>query len=103
MSQSGPKQEEIPSEETLAPWEDQIYRWITQDKLQYTRIQELLAERGCRISYSSLYRWLRRRNWQRRQAGTVRMGTSAPREIAELDFGRLGYIQDQENGRKQTV
>ena len=103
ISQSGPKPEEIPSEETLAPWEDQIYLWITQDKLQFTRIQELLAHRGCRISYSSLYRWLRRRNWQGRQAVTVRMGASVPGEVAELDFGRLGYIDDQETGRRRAV
>ena len=82
ISQSGPMGEEIPSEEILAPWEDQIYHWLTQDKLQFTRIQELLAERDCWISYSALYRWLRRRNWQRRQARTVRMEQSAPGEVA---------------------
>ena len=68
-----------------------------------TRIQELLAARGCRISYSSLHRWIRRRNWQRRESGTVRMAEAAPREVAELDFGRLGLIQDPETGRRRTV
>ena len=43
ISQAGPRQAQIPSEEILAPWEDQIYQWITQDKLQFRRIQELLA------------------------------------------------------------
>ena len=103
ISQAGPRQVQIPSEEILAPWADQIYQWITQDKLQFTRIQELLAQRGCRISYSALYRWLNRRNWQGRQTGTVRMGASIPGEVAELDFGRLGYIVDQETGRRQAV
>ena len=68
-----------------------------------TRIQELLAARGCRISYSSLHRWVRRRNWQRRQSGTVRMAEAAPREVAELDFGRLGLVQDPETGRRRTA
>ena len=68
-----------------------------------TRIQELLAARGCRISYSSLHRWIRRRNWQRRQGGTVRMAEAAPREVAELDFGRLGLVQDPETGRRRTA
>ena len=68
-----------------------------------TRIQELLAARGCRISYSSLHRWIRRRNWQRRESGTVRMAEAAPRGVAELDFGRLGLIQDPETGRRRTV
>ena len=68
-----------------------------------TRIQELLAARGCRISYSSPHRWIRRRNWQRRQSGTVRMAESAPGEVAELDFGRLGLVQDPETGRRRTA
>ena len=99
ISQTRPRQEQIPSEEILAPWADQIYQWITQDKLQFTRIQELLAERGCRISYSSLYRWLRRRNWQGRQASSVCMGAGIPGEVVELDFGRLGVIEEQETDR----
>ena len=103
VSRSGPREPEAPTEEKLAPWADQIYQWITQDKLQFTRIQELLAERGCRISYSSLHRWLSRRHWQRRSARTVRMEQSGPGEVAELDFGRLGFIQDQETGRRQAV
>ena len=103
ISQAGPRQVQIPSEEILAPWEDQIYQWITQDKLQFRRIQELLAQRSCRISYSALYRWLQRRNWRRRSLRTVRMEQSAPGEVAELDFGRLGFIQDQETGRRQAV
>ena len=99
ISQAGPRQAQIPSEEILAPWEDQkLYQWITQDKLQFRRIQDLLAQRGCRISYSALYRWLQRRNWRRRSLRTVRMEQSAPGEIAELDFGWLGFIQDQDAG-----
>ena len=31
------------------------------------------------------------------------MEQSAPGEVAELDFGRLDYIEDQETGRKQAV
>ena len=103
ISRSGPRQAAAPSEELLAPWSDQIYQWLTSDRLQVTRIQELLAERNCRISYSSRYRWLSRRHWQRRSASTVRMGESVPGEVAELDFGRLGFIQDQETGRRCAV
>ena len=103
VSRSGPREPEAPTEEKLAPWSGQIYQWITQDKLQFTRIQEMLAERGCQISYSSLHRWLSRRHWQRRSARTVRMEQSGPGEVAELDFGRLGFIQDQEPGRRCAV
>ena len=68
-----------------------------------TRIQELLAERDCRVPYTSLHRFVDRRQWRRRRANTVRMGESAPGEVAELDFGRLGFIQDRETDRRQAV
>ena len=68
-----------------------------------TRIRELLDQRGCQVSYTSLRRFLQRRNWRGRSARTVRMEQSGPGEVAELDFGRLGVIQDQETGRRCTV
>ena len=78
LGQPGPKQVEAPSEDLLAPWADQIYRWLTGDRLQLTRIRELLAERGCRVSYASLQRFAARRNWRRRSRATVRMEDIPP-------------------------
>ena len=103
LSRSGPRKKVPPAEDLLEPWGDQIYRWVTVDRLQVTRIGELLAQRGCQVSYTSLRRFLQRRNWRRRSARTVRMEQSGPGEVAELDFGRLGFIQDQEAGRRCTV
>ena len=103
ISRSGPRQAGAPTEELLAPWSDQIYRWLTGDRLQLTRIKELLADRGCRVSYPSLQRFVARRHWRGRSPRTVRMAESAPGEVAELDFGRLGFIQDQESGQRRTV
>ena len=103
ISRSGPRQVGAPTEEKLGPWADQIYQWLTVDRLQVTRIQELLAERDCRVPYTSLHRFVARRHWQHRRANTVRMEQSGPGEVAEVDFGRLGYIQDQEAGRRCTV
>ena len=71
-------------------WTDLGYEWLTADRLQVTRIHELLAGRGCRVSYTSLRRFIQRRGWQRRSPATVRMGESAPGEVAEMDFGRMG-------------
>ena len=62
-----------------------------------------LADRGCRVSYTSLRRFIQRRGWQRRSPATVRMGESAPGEVAEMDFGRLGLMQDPETGRRRVV
>ena len=103
IGQPGPRRHDTPSEDLLAPWADQIHRWLTGDRLQLTRIQELLAERGCRVSYASLQRFVARRNWRRRSKATVRMEDTPPGEVAEMDFGRLGLIHDPETGRRRTV
>ena len=103
ISQPGPRQVETPSEDLLSPWADQIYQWLTGDRLQLTRIRELLAERGCRVSYASLQRFVARRNWRRRSKATVRMEDTAAGEVAEVDFGRLGLIHDPDTGRRRAV
>ena len=90
LSRSGPRKKVTPAEDLLEPWGDQIYRWITVDRLQVTRIGELLAQRGCQVSYTSPERcgWSRAslekwRNWTsaawassrtRRRAAAARCG-----------------------------
>ena len=103
LSLSGPRQVEAPSEELLSPWAEQIERWLETDRLQLTRIQELLAGRGCEVSYTTLRRFIRRRGWRHRQPSTVRMDDGPPGEVAEMDFGRLGFIRDPESGRRRAV
>ena len=86
------------------PGIDQVYQWLNADRLQVTRILELLLERGCEVSYTSLRRFIQHRNWgRRRNLGTVRMADTAPGEVVELDFGRLGLIHDPGTGRRRTV
>ena len=84
IGQPGPRRVETPSEDLLSPWADQIHRWLTGDRLQLTRIQELLTERGCRVSYASLQRFVARRNWRRRSKATVRMEDTSPGEVAVM-------------------
>ena len=103
ISHSGPRQSGTPGQDLLEPWADQIYQWLTVDRLQMTRIQELLAQRGCPVSYPSLRRFILKRNWRKLSRVTVRMEDIEPGEVAELYLCRLGYIQDQETGRRCTV
>ncbi len=103
IGRSGPRTAATPAEDLLAPWGDQVYQWLTVDRLQLTRILELLQDRGCEVSYTSLRRFLQRRNWRRRNPITVRMEDSALGEMVELDFGRLGLIHDHETGRRRAV
>ncbi len=103
MGQSGPRQAETPTEELLARWADQIYRWITGDRLQVTRIHELLLARGCPVTCQSVRRFIERRQWQRPRRSTVRMEETPPGEVAEMDFGRLALIHDPETGRRRAL
>ena len=84
ISRAGPRLVETSVEDSLAPWADQIYQWLTGDRLTVTRIQELLAARGRTVSYTSLRRFIRKRNWGRRSVRTVRMADTAAGEVAEV-------------------
>ena len=94
-----PRKVETPTEDVLAPWADQVYKWLTADRLQVTRIHELLAGRGCRVSYTSLRRFIQRRGWQRRSPATVRMGESAPVVAVDPDGDPLAsYLGLEDEG-----
>ena len=103
VSQSGPRQSTTPRQDQLEPWADQIYQWIANDRLQMTRIHELLTIRGCAVSYPSLRRFVLKGNWRKRSKTTVRMADTAAGEVAEADFGRLGMITDPATGRRKVV
>jgi len=100
ISQVGPRQVATPRQYQLEPWADQIYQWLTNDRLQMTRIHELLAMRGCDLSYQPLRRFIINRNWRRRSKTTARMAGTPPGEVAEADFGRLGMIKDPTSAKR---
>ena len=56
-----------PRQDLLEPWADQIYQWLTGDRLQMTRIQELLAVRGLQavadLVGNDMQSWLMVRSW----------------------------------------
>ena len=103
IGQSGPRRVEAPSQDQLEPWADQIYQWITKDRLRMTRIHDLLVARGCTLSYQSLRRFVLKRNWRRPSKTTVRMADTPPGEVAEANFGRLGMITDPATGKRKAV
>ena len=103
IGQSGPRQAETPTEDVLAPWADQIDRWLTGERLQLTRIHELLLGRVCRVSYQSLRRFVQMRHWRRPSKVPVRMEDTPPGEVADVDFGRLGLIHDPDTGHRRAV
>ncbi len=93
----------IPTEGVLGSWADQIHRWLKDERLELTRIQELLGKNHCTVAYTSLRRFVARRGWGKNNQSTVRMPDTEPGEVAEMDFGRLGMLWDPENGRKRLA
>ena len=93
----------IPTESLLSPWADQIYRWLKDDRLRVTRIQELLLKQNCDVPYTSLRRFIARRGWGKHSRDTVRLADTEPGEVAEMDFGRLGMVWDPDSGRKRLA
>ncbi len=92
-----------PTDARLVAHREQIAAWLEQDRLQLTRIQELLGRQGCVVPYTSLRRFVARQGWGRSPRSTVRVAASAPGECAEMDFGLLGYWSDPEIGHKRAV
>jgi len=103
LNVAGPRQVERPTEDTLAPWSENIQKWIQGERLQLTRIQELLEQQHCAVSYTSLRRYVIRQGWLPGHRGTVRMADTKPGEMAEMDFGRLGLVADPESGKRRLV
>src|SRR6266540_2698792 len=90
-------------QQELVPYRDQITRWVREDRLQLTRVLELLAPSGVGVSYTTLRRFVRQAGLGRRARTTVRMAETAPGEVAEFDFGRLGHLVDPDTGKRQLV
>jgi transposase len=93
----------IPTEGILDAWADQIHRWLKDERLELTRIQELLEANHSAVGYTSLRRFVARRGWSKNSQNTVRMPDTEPGEVAEMDFGRLGMLWDPESGRKRLA
>src|SRR6266702_2934281 len=82
----------------LAPYTAQIATWLREERLQLTRVQELLDQRGVSVRYTTLRRFVRRVGLGKPARSTVRMAETAPGDIAELDFERLGALVDPRTG-----
>lgn len=87
----------------MAGHEEQVARWLGEERLQLTRIHELLVRQGVAVSYSTLRRYVRETGLWKGAPSTLRMANWPPGEVAEMDFGRLGIIVDASAGKRQMV
>jgi len=78
----------------LLPHKDSITGWLERDNLTLTKVHVKLLRTGVETSYSSLYRFVQEHVGMSGNSRTVRMAETDPGEVAEVDFGRLGYLFD---------
>jgi transposase len=94
-------------EERLLPHLDAVRTWIKptppERPLTLTKVHDLLARRGVEVSYSGLYRFAVRHCDAGQGRTTVRIADSTPGELAEVDFGRLGYVPCDLFGRLRVL
>lgn len=92
-----------PAVARLAPYREQIATWLGEERLRLTRVQELLDQQGMIVKYTTLRRFVRQAGLGTVPRSTVRMAETAPGEVAELDFGKLGPLVDPAAGKRRTV
>ncbi len=96
----------VPRAAQLAPYREQIAAWLREDRLQLTRVQELLGQRGMpggRVAYTTLRRFVQAAGLGKAPRTTVRMADTAPGDVAEMDFGRMGALVDPHTGQRVIV
>lgn len=88
--------------ETVAAQRDQIAAWLAQG-LTLTKVHILLGRRGVVVSYRTVHRFaVAELGFGARQA-TVRVADGEPGQELQVDFGRLGLIDDGALGRRRVV
>jgi transposase len=96
-------QQSGPAVARLAPYEAQVARWLRDEHLKLTRIQELLGQQGLVVKYTTLRRFVRQAGLWKAPKSTVRVAETAPGEVAEMDFGKLGTLVDPATRKGKTV
>ncbi|MFZ3136723.1 MAG: IS21 family transposase [Thermodesulfovibrionales bacterium] len=87
----------------LLPHKESITAWLDRERLTLTKVHIKLLGLGVQASYSSLYRFVQEHAGFNGNKGTVRMTETEPGEVAEVDFGRLGYLFDKALNRMRAL
>ena len=103
LGQTAPDKRAAPRAVLLDAHRDQITQWLRDEKLQLTRVAELLQQRAVPVTYSTLQRYVRVNGLSKVGRDTVRMADTAPGEVAEFDFGRLGLLADPTTGKRHIL
>jgi hypothetical protein len=88
--------------ERLAAHRPQIEQWLAEG-LRLTKIYRRLREQGVTVPYSSLHRFAQAQLGFGTPAITVRVAEPPAGEVAEADFGVLGYWTDPATHQRRSV
>ncbi len=88
--------------ETIAGQHAQIKAWLQQG-LTLTKVHTLLGRRGVVVSYRTLHRYAVMELEFGQCQTTVRVADGEPGSEVQVDFGRLGLLTDQTDGRCRVV
>lgn len=87
----------------LLPHRDLISNWLDKEGLTLTKTHIKLGRMGVNVSYSTLYRYAREEIGFGAPSVTVRMADTAPGEVTQADFGRMGLVFDPETGKRRVL
>lgn len=87
----------------LLPHRNLLSDWLETDGLTLTKAHIKLGRMGVEVSYSTLYRYVRETLGFGGPKVTVRMADTAPGEVTQVDFGRMGLVFDPETGRERVL
>jgi transposase len=87
----------------LEPHEAEIKRWLA-DGLRLTKVHVLLGRRGVVVPCRTLHRFaIERAEFGRAGRRTVRVDDPPPGRELQVDFGRMGLIDDPASGRRRVL
>jgi transposase len=79
-----------------------IEQWLRgEPALRLVRVQELLARDGIAVGYTTLRRFAHNELGWRERPTTVRVEDPPPADEAQIDFGEMGYVIDDEGRRRK--
>jgi len=100
---SGNNERTSANEEVLLPHKETISDWLHQEELRLTKVHIKLTRMGVHVNYNALYRFAKKHLGFGGKKVTVRMAETAPGDVAEVDFGRLGLVYDPGSGKNRIL
>ena len=71
--------------------------------LRLTKVHVLLERRGVDVTYATLCRWAHYELGFRERKPTVRVDDPDPGQEAQVDFGKMGMLDDPATGKRRTL